>query len=298
MKTLKVLAVLFIVVLVQFLPAYVCLASPSGGLHREGDDVFDDWQVCRTRLDGADGYLQLEFTEIAEGYWVELGDPLIALESLGQWTDIAYGWGEEFADYYPDRNQRAEAIFYFVRDKVRYRVDSDQFGLDEFARNADETANTIMNEGVAYGDCEDMAILLAVMYQGAGYRSAIAAMWDGEGSGHVAPFVYLPGYQKAENWTIDGERGWIWAEATGSTNPFGWYSEDYYLQCSGEGGGMLVRELVPRHIARVGRPGDGELPVTAGGPSLLPWIVLFFGVMGLMGGVIVIGFFLVRRGRA
>jgi len=52
---------------------------------------------------------------------------------------------------------------------------------DEFAQNADELATIIAQNRVGYGDCEDSAVLLAVMYKGAGFRSAIAI-----GSGHTA----------------------------------------------------------------------------------------------------------------
>ncbi|GAH45380.1 unnamed protein product, partial [marine sediment metagenome] len=75
-------------------------------------------------------------------------------------------------DKYPGRFQRAEAVFRFVRDRVKYTPDIDQFDYEEFAQNADELASSIDQNGVGYGDCEDSAVLLAVMYKGAGFRSA------------------------------------------------------------------------------------------------------------------------------
>jgi hypothetical protein len=61
------------------------------------------------------------------------------------------------------------------------------------------------------------------MYKAAGYRSAIAV-----GKEHTAALVYLPGYEKATAvFEIDGEPGWIWAEATGKNNPLGWTSKEY-----------------------------------------------------------------------
>jgi hypothetical protein len=119
--------------------------------------------------------------------------------------------------------QRAEAVFRFVRDMVNYTSDVDQFNRDEFAQNADELAAIINRDGVGYGDCEDSAVLLAVMYKGAGYRSAIAA-----GSGHTAALVYLPEYNRANIFfKLEGESGWIWAEATGRNNPLGWTPKEF-----------------------------------------------------------------------
>jgi len=67
-----------------------------------------------------------------------------------------------------------------------------------------------------------MAILLAVMFKGAGLRSAIV-----EVPGHAAAMVHLPGYKKANvDWSFQDESGWVWAEATGRNNPLGWTPED------------------------------------------------------------------------
>ncbi len=220
MRALRIFP-LFIVVLLQLIFFAYLSASPflSSNLDREGGDVFDEWRVCRTRPNGEDGYLQEIYAN--SGWPPSEFRPVITFESLGEYVDIAYRWGEEFAERYPDRDQRAERIFYFVRDQVQYVPDTDQFGLPEFAQNADEVANTIQKEGFASGDCEDMAFLLAVMYKGAGYRSAIV-----DCPGHVGVMVYLPGYERANRvFTLNGEPGWVWAEATGNTNPFGWFPE-------------------------------------------------------------------------
>ena len=132
-------------------------ASPSTGFHEVNGELFDDWQVCRTRVIGDDGFYQLSKTTFR---------PVIAFESLGENTGLAYNLGEQFADKYPNEVQRAEKIFQFVLDRVQYTPDIDQFKVDEFAQNADELANTIDKNGVGYGDCEDSAVLLAVMYKG------------------------------------------------------------------------------------------------------------------------------------
>lgn len=189
-------------------------AMPSAGFHEINGELFDDWEVCRTRVSGDDGFYQLSETSFR---------PVIAFESLGENTGLAYSFGEQFARKYPDEMQRAEKIFYFVRDRVKYSPDIDQFQRDEFAQNADELATTIDQNGVGYGDCEDSAILLAIMYKGAGYRSAIALA-----PGHTAALVYLPGYKKAAAvFELDGEPGWIWAEATARNNPLGWIPKQF-----------------------------------------------------------------------
>ena len=104
-----------------------------------------------------------------------------------------------------------------MRDRVRYTSDIDQFEHVEFAQNADELAAVLEEGRAGYGDCEDSAVLLAVMYKGAGYRSAIVI-----GKEHTACMVYLPDYDSAPVFfEVDGETGWVWAEATGRNNPLG-----------------------------------------------------------------------------
>lgn len=190
-------------------------ASSSGGFYEVEGEVFDDWAVCRTRAFGEDGFYQVTAADFR---------PIIAFESLGENADIAYSLGQEIAAEYPDTVQRAEAVFYFVRDRVRYATDIDLFGYEEFAQNADELAGIMVeHNGRGYGDCEDSAVLLAVMYKGAGLRSAIAI-----GEGHTAALVYLPDYKEATAFfELEGETGWIWAEATGRQNPLGWVPKEF-----------------------------------------------------------------------
>jgi len=208
MRKLKIFLVFATAALIPIASIYVCLAWPSSGFHEEGDDIFDDWHVCRTDGFGEDGFFGVEETG-----W----RPLIAFESLGKYTDTAYRMGEQFVDKYPDKYQRAEKVFEYVRDTVQYLNDIDQFDRGEYALNADEVANIIQKEGIAYGDCEEFAITLAVMFLGAGFRSAIIICPN-----HAAASVYLPDYGKENvTWTLEGESGWVWAEATGNTNRFG-----------------------------------------------------------------------------
>jgi len=174
-------------------------------------EIYDSWQICRTRAEGVDGYFQIS----EKGF-----RPIIIYEGFASDTNIAYKLGQEFHQRYPDFYQRAEQIYLFARNRIRYTQDVDQFGYREFAQNADETAAEI-EKGRAKGDCEDYAIFLATMYKAAGYRTAIVLI-----PGHAAALLYLPGYQKANiDLKFNGEKGWIWVEATGRNNPLGWYPQ-------------------------------------------------------------------------
>jgi hypothetical protein len=232
---------LVVAALLLSVPASV-LAIPSANFYGEESEVFDDWDICRTNAAGSNGFFALS---VESGF-----QPIIAEESLGDNADVAYRMGLQFASEYPDVNQRAEQIFIFVRDSVRYASDKSQFGFPEFAQNADELGSTIREEGVAYGDCEDYAVLLAVIYKGAGLRSAIALTSD-----HAAALVYVPEYKKASRiLSVNGESGWIWSEATGGNNPLGWMPEGY-------GGKVIEVREVENKALIAGDPPDKE-PVT------------------------------------
>ena len=159
------------------------LAAPTDRYYTDGVDVYDDWNICRTNGDGLDGFFQ----RVGDRF-----EPVIAAESLGQNADRAYVRGMQFAQEYPSIAQRAEAIFAYARDGVRYTSDYSQFGYPEFAQNADELADVLQHDGIAHGDCEDYAVLLGVMYLGAGLRSAVVLAPE-----HAAALVYLPDYRKA-----------------------------------------------------------------------------------------------------
>jgi len=214
MKRAGVLLGLIVILLAAVVTAGYASAFSSEGFYEKGGNIFDNWEICRTRAFGVDGFYQI--TEI--GF-----RPVIAFESLGEQANMAYSLGEQIADEYPDPLQRAEAVFHFVRDRVEYTTDIDQNGSEEFALNADELAIAIMENGIGYGDCEDMVVLLAVMYKAAGFRSAIVLVPD-----HTAILVYLPDYNKATAiFELKDEPGWVWAEATGRNNPLGWVPEQY-----------------------------------------------------------------------
>ncbi len=252
-----------VAILLVIMPAYA-LAVSSTNFYKEGGEIFDDWDICRTNAVGKDGFFQVySETEFC---------PIIAGESLGGNADRAYRIGQQLARDYPDIHQRAEKIFTFACDKVRYTSDADQFGFKEFAQNADEVAGAIEDEGFAYGDCEDYAVLLAVMYKGAGFRSAIVLAPD-----HTAALVSLPGYKKANHTlSVNGETGWVWAEATGGNNPLGWMPERYI------GKELGVYEVEDEAISAVKPPDKTPVTVTRGGGSTGIHISPFFGVIAMM----------------
>ena len=239
-------------------------AIPSTNFYEEQGEIFDDWDVCRTSAFGKNGFFQA-FSETQFR-------PIIVGESLGENADSAYQIGQRLAKEYPNLHQRAERIFAFARDKIRYTSDEDQFGFKEFAQNADEVAATLEDKGLAYGDCEDYAVLLAVMYKGAGFRSAIVLAPN-----HAAALVYLPGYEKANRrLSINGESGWVWAEATGGNNPLGWMPERFMGEEIG------AYEVEDEAMTAVEPPDKTPTTVTKGGGSTAIRISPFFGVIALM----------------
>ncbi|KXB03960.1 hypothetical protein AKJ47_01255 [candidate division MSBL1 archaeon SCGC-AAA261G05] len=204
---MRKLALASLVTLVLLSSVGSCIATSSNFYTRNGEK-YDNWSLCRTRCWGEDGFFQVHNTTFR---------PAIAFESLGELKNTAWEVGEGLAERYSG-NELAKQIFDYVRDHVIYTSDSIQFAYDEFARNADEVAEEIESNGSSRGDCEDYAVLLAVMFKAAGFRSAVVLAPE-----HAAAPVYLPGYPGANAfWDFRGEGGWIWAEATGRTNPLGW----------------------------------------------------------------------------
>jgi len=93
--------------------------------------------------------------------------------------------------------------------------------------------------------------------------------------------VYLPDYRKARSFKLNGEPGWVWVEATGKTNPFGWFPEGQIEgPCLGQ---EISAELIP-----LWQPPDEEEPpsvpaVTEGGSNILAMIMVFLIVIAIMG---------------
>ncbi len=263
MYRISVLASLLLVLLAGLAATGYASASPSSGFSEENGDVFDDWGICRTRAAGEDGFYQLTKSSFR---------PVIAFESLGEEADAAYALGREMAAKYPDEIQRAEAIFLLVRDRVEYTSDKDLFKYDEFAQNADEMATAIQDNGISYGDCEDSTVLLAVMYRVAGYRSAIVL-----GKGHTAALVHLPGYSKANAvFELDGESGWVWAEATGKNNPLGWVPKEFI------NAKLAAYEITEEALAPTEPPKAPSAAVTSTGGTSSGQPFPFFGIIGFL----------------
>ena len=272
MKRAWVLLGLIVVLLAAVATAGYASAFPSEGFYERGGDIFDDWEICRTRAFGEDGFYQITETGFR---------PVIAFESLGEEADLAYSLGEQIAAKYPEPLQRAEAVFDFVRDRVEYTPDIDQTGNEEFSQNADELAIAIVDDGVGEGDCEDIAVLLAVMYRAAGFRSAILLV-----SGHTAVLVYLPEYNEATVFfELEGEPGWIWAEATGRNNPLGWAPEQYLdmeipaYEISAE---IPAYEIPAEGAAPLTPPPSSAIAVAGTGEGVSHRPFPFLGVIGLL----------------
>ena len=272
MKRAWVLLGLIVVLLAAVATAGYASAFPSEGFYKIGSDIFDDWEICRTTASGEDGFYQITDTGFR---------PVIAFQSLGEQANVAYSLGEQIANEYPDPLRRAEAVFHFVRDRVEYTSDIDRNGSEEFAQNADELAITIVEDGIGEGDCEDMAVLLAVMYRAAGFRSAIVLV-----SGHTAVLVYLPEYNKATAFfELEGEPGWIWAEATGRNNPLGWVPEQHLgtevaaYEISAE---IPAYEIPAEAVAPLRPPPAPAIAVTGTGEGVTYRPYLFFIVIGLL----------------
>jgi hypothetical protein len=272
MKRAWVLLGLIVVLLAAVATVGYAWAFPSTGFHEIGSNIFDDWEICRTSAFGEDGYYQITETGFR---------PVIAFESLGEQANVAYSLGEQLANEYPDPLQRAEAVFSFVRDRVEYTPDIDQNGSEEFAQNADELATTIVEDGSGEGDCEDMAVLLAVMYKAAGFRSAIMLL-----SEHTAVLVYLPEYSEATAFfELEGKTGWVWAEATGRNNPLGWVPEQYLdmeipaYEISAE---IPAYEIPAGAEAPLTPPPTAEIAFAGTGEGAASPPYLFFIVIGLL----------------
>lgn len=235
--------------------AVPALADPSSKFYPT-----DDWGVYRIRAFGENGF-----------FWAPGNTyrPAIAFESLGEngeLKDVAWEVGERLKGQYSG-NELATQVFRYVRDRVRYTPDIDQFGVEEFARNADELAGEIENQGSARGDCEDYAVLLAVMFRAAGFRSAVVLATE-----HAATLVYLPDYPNANTyWELDGEKGWVWAEATGRTNPLGWTPPEYM---SADLAAYEISEGPVFAAGGAGIPAPIEMGIVVGGSSFLLMLLL------------------------
>ena len=191
---------------------------PASSFSQENGDWYDNWGINRNTA---------ETNEYLTGFI-----PNLAFETLGSNKERAYSIGEWFQNNYPSTTDRAVAILRYVQTWTEYGDDSDNFirnGVpqEEWAQNADEFAHALNDTtGVkAIGDCEDMTFLCGTIYVGAGFDVAIV-----DAPGHAALLIWLPEFSNANDyWDINDGRGqgWIWVEATSSTNPLGWTPPDF-----------------------------------------------------------------------
>jgi hypothetical protein len=193
-------------------------ATPATSFSQQNGDWYDNWNIDRN-YPGYNGELP--------GYL-----PNLASESLGENRELAYSIGQQFQQQYSDVTACAAAILKYVQTWTYYAYDSDTFvrdgvAQDEWAQNADEFAHAFNQTtgAIAPGDCEDMAFLCATLYAGAGFDAAVV-----DAPEHAACLIWLPQFSDASDyWDLnDGKgAGWIWVEATGSSNPLGWTPSDY-----------------------------------------------------------------------
>lgn len=216
MIKLRYLPLFLLILCTVVLPLGNVYAVPSSDFTQTNGSWFDDWEINRNYYAGRHGYL-----------------PDMAYETLGENSELAFSIGESFKENYPIKTERAVAILRYVQKWTEYGYDEENVfrngvAQDEWAWNADEMAHSFNeNTGVvAIGDCEDLAFLCGTIYKGAGFDAAIV-----DAPGHVALLIWLPEYANADNyWNIPDDNrgsGWIWVEATGSTNPLGWTPPDY-----------------------------------------------------------------------
>ncbi len=189
---------------------------PASSFTLEDGDWYDNWGIDRNNYAGPHGFL-----------------PALATETLKENKELAYSIGEQFQIEYPVKTERAVAILKYIQRWTEYGYDSENVvrndvPQEEWAWNADEMAHSF-NENTgetAVGDCEDMAFLGGTMYVGAGFDAAIV-----DAPEHAALLIWLPEFSNANSyWDLpndDRDAGWIWVEATGSSNPLGWTPPDF-----------------------------------------------------------------------
>lgn len=190
----------------------------ASGFTKDDDNWYDNWGICRTYYAGPNGFL-----------------PKLATETLDEdKRELAYSMGQRFKAEYDGNTSRAVAILKYVQTWTEYGYDGDNVvapdGMyqEEWAWNADEMAHSF-NETTglrAVGDCEDMAFLCGTIYVGAGFDAAIV-----DAPEHAALLIWLPEFSNANSyWDLpydNRDAGWIWVEATGSSNPLGWTPPDF-----------------------------------------------------------------------
>jgi hypothetical protein len=118
--------------------------------------------------------------------------------------------------------------------------------------------------------------LCGTLYIGAGFEAAVVDAVD-----HAALLIWLPEFPNADYyWDLpnDGkDAGWIWVEATGSSNPLGWTPSDY------ENGGWTAYTLGDEEAASQPVPSqtDSTLP-SIDTETLLIIISIIFSILAAL----------------
>ena len=219
MKYMRYFITFLLLCILAFALVKTARAFPASSFNQRQDgDWYDNWGIDRNN-GGTNG----EFPGFI---------PNIECETLGQNKELAYSIGQQFLDQYQSRVDRATAILKFVQTWTYYSYDKDFKSMngvpqDEWCQNADEFAHAFnQTTGVtAPGDCDCMATLCGTIYVAAGFDAALI-----DATTHEAVLIWLPEFSNANDyWDLNDGRGkgWIWVEATGSTNPLGWTPSDF-----------------------------------------------------------------------
>lgn len=116
----------------------------------------------------------------------------------------------------PEKNWEAEvsAIFYWLRNNVRYTLDPNELELFQRARRSLENRTA---------DCDDQVILAGAILQSVGYPVRIVIIDTGsdEGWNHVYIHVGVPPM---------GPKKWIAFDLTATKEPLGWEMPNYAVR--------------------------------------------------------------------
>lgn len=100
-----------------------------------------------------------------------------------------------------------EAIFQFVRGRIRYALDPSDIETTQCA---------VTTLRLGYGDCDDFAVLLATLCESMGHPCCLVALGFQEPGSYEHVLTIASGA---------GELPWVAMDAT-ETQPFGWFPKD------------------------------------------------------------------------
>ncbi len=263
MSCLRSILVFLLICMLFIMPIKIASGFTASEFTFQDGDWYDDWGINRNYYGGPNGYL-----------------PNLALETLNENKDLAFGIGQQFQEQYSSKVDLAVAILKFVQTWTEYGYDSDNVfrsgvAQDEWAWNADEMAYAFNPDtGVkAIGDCEDLAFLCGTIYVGAGFDAAVIDAID-----HVALLIWLPEFSNADYyWDLPNDNrdaGWLWVEATGSSNPLGWTPPDY------ENGGWTAYPIGALDFVAEPQPSEETGLTSTGLPSIdLDILLVIVGII-------------------